>query len=619
MPTILPSELILAVLTQLDPADSSTVPTLLAASLASTSLNALARSNTLWRPIVDLKYHQHRPPSASVIAQAQLAQADDDDGASSYRYFRLRALKDRRSQALSREIHRPLGRLPLVTELRQLGSDVLEHGLVPTTEENDPEAWLSSRYWTTELRKTLLRDEAVDVWTGIATRDEAGEEAEDDFERGLNAFGAFRGLDPMRLPAQRYDMVNHPRLLESTANPLYDGTARLEWLSGEVVDYMASIKLNGATEGFHDLDNNVVELSWARAELAAGANPGSSIPSRGPGTLPMTLVAIFCSLIRRLPVAQQLKIRAYPVGFPGTLLAGLKYEGSDEMLYVNVFSAGKIMRADRMKEMLRAMNTPALPEFFQPASARSMCIRVARNILTSIRQGEHANGIPLSHDEATSSLYSIAHAFFLLTERSTNFDNTEQVEAYADWLVSLCQAEYPHDVAFIEQRVAPTFSEETDKRRQVLELCQAIREEDQTPKEKKWVNGEIRWRIGMPFRHRLFGYKAVIRGWDYKCEASEQWIRQMQVDRLPRGRDQPFYHVLVSDGSSRYVAAENITGPLTSTDDDEEHPAGGARTVLDDFLNEPELGKFFRKRERQEDGAWVFVPSEELEAEYPDS
>ena len=28
----------------------------------------------------------------------------------------------------------------------------------------------------------------------------------------------------------------------------------------------------------------------------------------------------------------------------------------------------------------------------------------------------------------------------------------------------------------------------------------------------------------------------------------------MRVDKLPLGRDQPFYHVLVPDGSQRYAA-----------------------------------------------------------------
>ena len=35
---------------------------------------------------------------------------------------------------------------------------------------------------------------------------------------------------------------------------------------------------------------------------------------------------------------------------------------------------------------------------------------------------------------------------------------------------------------------------------------------------------------------------------------SESWIVQMGVDQLPLGPQQPFYNVLVEDGSNRYAA-----------------------------------------------------------------
>ena len=36
------------------------------------------------------------------------------------------------------------------------------------------------------------------------------------------------------------------------------------------------------------------------------------------------------------------------------------------------------------------------------------------------------------------------------------------------------------------------------------------------------------------------------------------WIRQMGVDRLHWKEKQPFYNVLVEDGSCRYAATENL-------------------------------------------------------------
>lgn len=46
----------------------------------------------------------------------------------------------------------------------------------------------------------------------------------------------------------------------------------------------------------------------------------------------------------------------------------------------------------------------------------------------------------------------------------------------------------------------------------------------------------------------------VISGWDPTCQASRDWILQMGVHMLPRKDKQPFYNVLVEDGSIRYAA-----------------------------------------------------------------
>ena len=54
--------------------------------------------------------------------------------------------------------------------------------------------------------------------------------------------------------------------------------------------------------------------------------------------------------------------------------------------------------------------------------------------------------------------------------------------------------------------------------------------------------------------HRRYDYYCVIFGWDPTCSASEEWMLQMGIHTLSRARTQPFYNVLVNDGSSRYAA-----------------------------------------------------------------
>ncbi|KAG0301249.1 hypothetical protein BGZ98_008521 [Dissophora globulifera] len=64
--------------------------------------------------------------------------------------------------------------------------------------------------------------------------------------------------------------------------------------------------------------------------------------------------------------------------------------------------------------------------------------------------------------------------------------------------------------------------------------------------------------VGEVFQHLIYRYTGTIYGYDLKCEADENWIISMGIDSLTHGRKQPFYNALLSDGSRRYVAQENI-------------------------------------------------------------
>ncbi|XP_014666310.1 PREDICTED: F-box only protein 21-like [Priapulus caudatus] len=71
-------------------------------------------------------------------------------------------------------------------------------------------------------------------------------------------------------------------------------------------------------------------------------------------------------------------------------------------------------------------------------------------------------------------------------------------------------------------------------------------------------NPTVEFAVGMVMQHKRYEYKCVIYGWDSTCKAGEQWIYQMSVHLLKDKDRQPFYNVLVEDGSSRYAAQENL-------------------------------------------------------------
>ena len=98
--------------------------------------------------------------------------------------------------------------------------------------------------------------------------------------------------------------------------------------------------------------------------------------------------------------------------------------------------------------------------------------------------------------------------------------------------------------------------------------------------EMAYAGVDVCYTAGQPLRHTRLAYRGVIVGSaDHTCIQSAEWIRQMGVDRLPRGRYQPWYRVLVDirdrpGAQMTYVCHENIEiwrDPPT----DDDNPLGG--------------------------------------------
>lgn len=132
------------------------------------------------------------------------------------------------------------------------------------------------------------------------------------------------------------------------------------------------------------------------------------------------------------------------------------------------------------------------------------------------------------------------------------------------------------------------------------------------------VNSVPRYHVGDYFTHARYHYEGFVTGWDPHCAMDEFWVQSMNVDSLPRGRNQVFYHIIDENGTSRYVAEENIllhqpkrsaTGNGVASglelDDDEDTPAfrGLLRTA----------GRWFKRYDRHR---VRFVSN--VREEYPD-
>merc|ERR1711971_1106475 len=70
--------------------------------------------------------------------------------------------------------------------------------------------------------------------------------------------------------------------------------------------------------------------------------------------------------------------------------------------------------------------------------------------------------------------------------------------------------------------------------------------------------GHVKFWVGMVAKHRKYNCNCVIYGWDRICTASQNIAYQMGVHKLQKQNKQPFYNVLLEDGSNRYAAGEYL-------------------------------------------------------------
>lgn len=82
----------------------------------------------------------------------------------------------------------------------------------------------------------------------------------------------------------------------------------------------------------------------------------------------MTWVVLFTSFIRRLP--KSLGLTAYPVGFPGTMLAGLSRGG--ESIYFDPYNGGKVLQRHELETMAVARGFGPEDDIYEAADPVSM-------------------------------------------------------------------------------------------------------------------------------------------------------------------------------------------------------------------------------------------------------
>jgi len=90
----------------------------------------------------------------------------------------------------------------------------------------------------------------------------------------------------------------------------------------------------------------------------------------------------------------------------------------------------------------------------------------------------------------------------------------------------------------------------------------------------------IKFKVGQVIKHKKFGYRGVIIGWDSQARAPDYWLQVNHFD--PSWRYQPNYSVLVhgndrTDYQTTYVVEENM------------------EEILDTQISHPDIEEYFEK------------------------
>ncbi len=290
-------------------------------------------------------------------------------------------------------------------------------------------------------------------------------------------------------------------------------------------------------------------------------------------SLPLISVAIFCSLAQRLGldarccgIPNHVHAMVYPPA--GETLDGRPFvEGAQgpEAMYLDPYRSDEEVPLASLRIMLSQWGIAQrqFPEFLTDSTPASVILRTSRNILATVHEFRAHGGDSENNGHPTIRLngnpfadldlafYSALWANYIFGNpvRRSEPEGTTQMQ-FIPLILERFERMYPMDVSLIERYIVPCYSNASNAVHwELKEGLRVVKAADQTPKQirrrdTRAARDGVRYKIGQVFRHRRYGYMAVITGWDIECGMTSDWMLHNQVDSLFQGRHQSFYHVL---------------------------------------------------------------------------
>ncbi|KAF2252539.1 YccV-like-domain-containing protein [Trematosphaeria pertusa] len=453
------------------------------------------------------------------------------------------------------------GRIRYINEIADFGYDAKETLLKECACPDDAEDVLARRYYANAILERIQREMAINVWKDLYSGKDIP------IEKALGAYDMFaRTGGDVDFDAITEDLDRIQQAVLEHHPDFRDMSTRTK------ASTLASSLREQGFEGVPDAARSALRNSFIGLVLRSPTHD----------SLPLISVAIYCAL------AQRLGLDARPCGFlfhvyclvyapkDYTLDGDYKPTSSSDLdfMYLDPFRSSDEVRQGDLRQVLREMGVPSSEHasFLSDTNTREMVLRTARNIMNSvqtIRQTEagvygiHSTWLD-AYPDMDNSFYATIWAMMMLGPREDEAGGLSNITSrrrqYLPYLLEHFQTHYPWDVTLLEQYVIPLFYNQPEGQR-LMSFVHSMHTLDgmRNPQKPRHSGREdVPFKVGQLFEHKRYHYEGVITGWDASCEAGEDWILNMGVDRLAHGRNQSFYHVLVCDKSVRYVAEENI-------------------------------------------------------------
>jgi len=393
---------------------------------------------------------------------------------------------------------------------------------------------LARRYYAEATLGLIHRTKALQTWSDLAAGRQTTLEAQ------LSAFDSF-------VIGKRWGTIPEiDQALNAIASEIRRDQPGVDDLdefqrSLSIVRYLREHRYVGLDDGtrYHSMKNNYLSFILLNQNHAS---------------LPLQSAVIFCSVARRLGIS------AYPCNYPAHVYVVVMLDGADpselslrvsekNCFFLDPWSRDEPVPLEDLTARLRmfGIGEREFPSYLAPAPVRSMVLRTCRNIMHSYqdwRRGILPDEPPLYNSDA---FYSFLWCMALIEDGNANED------ALGVWhrphlahLPQFFRENYPEDLRLMKTYLGPLFA--AHPQRQAFQFAMAemmATDLHRRPVMRRNADARhVKYKIGQLLQHKRYGYVGVVRRWDANCKAADAWIAEMGVEKLSKGKWQPFYDVL---------------------------------------------------------------------------